>query len=157
MDRTPLPLPLAAALALPISEGRLSAEVFVDGDLEVRLYAPKGRDLQEPHDRDELYVVARGSGDFRVGDTVSAVRCFSRRRTKSIASRISRKILRSGSYSTGRGNDRRIARRTGSSGQGGFPPLETLAAVTFGVAKLQTFRPDWRNIQVGASHRRRGL
>ena len=73
MDPTPSPLSLAAALALPIPEGRLSAEVFADGDLEIRLYAPKGRDPQQPHDRDELYVVARGSGHFRVGDTLTAI------------------------------------------------------------------------------------
>ena len=62
MDKSPPPLSLAAALALPLPEGRRSAEVFVDGDLEIRLYAPKGHDPQTPHDRDELYVVARGAG-----------------------------------------------------------------------------------------------
>jgi hypothetical protein len=38
MDRTPLPVSLAAALALPRTPGR-SAEVFVDGDLELRFAA----------------------------------------------------------------------------------------------------------------------
>src|SRR5438034_10055824 len=42
MDRSPPPLSLAAALALPLPEGRRSSEVFVDRDLEIRLYAPKG-------------------------------------------------------------------------------------------------------------------
>jgi mannose-6-phosphate isomerase-like protein (cupin superfamily) len=70
MDRTPPPLSLAAALALPLPEGRRSVEVFVDGDLEIRLYAPKGHDPQTPHDRDELYVVAAGHGKFRIGDRV---------------------------------------------------------------------------------------
>jgi mannose-6-phosphate isomerase-like protein (cupin superfamily) len=70
MDRSPPPLSLAAALALPLPEGRRSAEVFVDGDLEIRLYAPKDHDPQTPHDRDELYIVATGSGKFRVGDHV---------------------------------------------------------------------------------------
>jgi mannose-6-phosphate isomerase-like protein (cupin superfamily) len=73
MDRSPPPLSLAAALALPLLEGRRSAEVFVDGDLEIRLYAPKGHDPQTPHDRDELYVVAAGSGKFRVGDRVAPI------------------------------------------------------------------------------------
>jgi mannose-6-phosphate isomerase-like protein (cupin superfamily) len=72
MDKSLPPLTLAAALALPPAEGRASAEVFVDGDLEIRLYAPKGHDTQTPHDRDELYVVASGSGNFRVGDRVDA-------------------------------------------------------------------------------------
>ena len=70
MDKTPSPLSLAAALALPLPEGRRSSEVFVDGDLEIRLYAPKGHDPQTPHDRDELYVVASGRGKFRVGERV---------------------------------------------------------------------------------------
>ena len=72
MDRSPHPLSLAAALKLPLPEGRRSAEAFVDGDLEIRLYAPEGHDAQTPHDRDEIYIVARGSGNFRVGDRVTA-------------------------------------------------------------------------------------
>jgi mannose-6-phosphate isomerase-like protein (cupin superfamily) len=68
MEKSPPPLSLAAALALPPAKGRASAEVFVDGGLEIRLYAPKGHDPQTPHDRDELYIVASGSGKFRVGD-----------------------------------------------------------------------------------------
>jgi mannose-6-phosphate isomerase-like protein (cupin superfamily) len=72
MDKTPPPLSLAAALAIPLPEGRRSAEILVDGDLELRLYAPKGHDPQTPHDRDELYIVAAGSGSFRVGDRVEA-------------------------------------------------------------------------------------
>ena len=73
MDRTPLPLSLAAALALPLPDGRRSTEVFVDGDLEIRLYAPKGEDSQTPHDRDELYIVASGHGRFRVGDRIADI------------------------------------------------------------------------------------
>lgn len=70
MDKTPPPLSLRAALTLPLPEGRRSAEILVDGDLELRLYAPKGHDPQTPHDRDELYIVAAGQGKFRVGDKV---------------------------------------------------------------------------------------
>ena len=72
MHKTPPRLSLAAALAVPPPAGRRSSEVFVDGDLEIRLYAPKGRDPQTPHDRDELYIVAAGHGNFRVGDGVEA-------------------------------------------------------------------------------------
>src|SRR5262245_5438027 len=70
MDKSPPPLSLEAARALPLPVGRRSAEVFVDGDLEVRLYAPTGHDPQTPHDRDELYIVAAGRGKIRVGDRV---------------------------------------------------------------------------------------
>lgn len=72
MDKSPPPLSLAAALALPLPEGRRSALAFVDGDIEVRIYTPRGRDPQTPHDRDELYIVARGHGKFRVGDEIHA-------------------------------------------------------------------------------------
>ena len=71
MERTPPPLTLAAALALPLPAGRRSAEAFRDGDLEIRLYAPRGHDPQTPHDRDELYIVASGNGHFRVEDRVA--------------------------------------------------------------------------------------
>lgn len=66
MDRSPAALALMAALRLPLPPGRGSAEAFRDGDLEVRLYAPKGHDPQTPHDRDELYIVASGAGRFRL-------------------------------------------------------------------------------------------
>lgn len=72
MDKTPPPLSLAAALALPLPEGRRSALAFHDGDIEVRIYTPRGQDPQTPHDRDELYIVARGHGKFRVGNRVEA-------------------------------------------------------------------------------------
>jgi mannose-6-phosphate isomerase-like protein (cupin superfamily) len=41
--------------------------VFERGSLEVKLYAPAGQDPQTPHSRDEIYVVARGVGEFVFG------------------------------------------------------------------------------------------
>ena len=72
MDRTPPPTSLAAALALPRTPGR-SAEIFIDGDLEVRFAARPTNGPQVPHPRDELYVVAAGTGRYRVEDKVTAV------------------------------------------------------------------------------------
>jgi len=72
MDHTPPPTSLAAALGLPRTLGR-SAEVFVDGDLEVRFAARPTNGPQVPHLRDELYFVAAGSGRYRVEDKVSDV------------------------------------------------------------------------------------
>jgi mannose-6-phosphate isomerase-like protein (cupin superfamily) len=45
-------------------EARRFAEVFRHGTLVVELYAPRGKDPQSPHARDEVYIVARGSGVF---------------------------------------------------------------------------------------------
>lgn len=72
MNKTPPPLSFAAALALPLPRGRGSSQVFADGDIEIRMYAPRGHDPQTPHDRDELYIVAAGSGKLRVGDQIFA-------------------------------------------------------------------------------------
>lgn len=72
MERTPPPMSLAAALSLPLTPGR-SAEVFVDGDLEVRFAARPTNGPQVPHQRDELYVVAAGTGRYRVEDRVTVV------------------------------------------------------------------------------------
>ena len=72
MDRTTPPVSLNAALALPRTPGR-SAEVFVDGDLEVRFAARPTDGPQVPHERDELYFVAAGTGRYPVEDKVTAV------------------------------------------------------------------------------------
>lgn len=50
--------------ALPFPPGRLSKQAFDTGEVELRHYAPRGSDAQTPHDRDELYVVISGSGNF---------------------------------------------------------------------------------------------
>jgi mannose-6-phosphate isomerase-like protein (cupin superfamily) len=38
--------------------------LFEHGSFELEIYAPRGRDPQEPHDRDEIYVVISGTGTF---------------------------------------------------------------------------------------------
>ena len=56
---------LAEAFAmLPTPEGKRSAAVFEHGSLQVKLYAPISTDPQQPHTRDEAYVVVRGTGWF---------------------------------------------------------------------------------------------
>ena len=47
--------------------GKPFAELFTHGSLSIEIYAPKGRDLQSPHSKDEVYVVASGSGTFVCG------------------------------------------------------------------------------------------
>ena len=61
---------LAEALGcLPGPGGERFAVMLEHGTLAVEIYAPRGRDLQTPHDRDELYVVAQGEGMFLNGNT----------------------------------------------------------------------------------------
>lgn len=65
---------LTAALAKgPPPADNLATPVFAHGTLEVELYAPDGHDPQEPHTRDEVYVVARGTGVFFDGAERHAV------------------------------------------------------------------------------------
>lgn len=48
----------------PLPPRNLAVPVFSHGSLAAELYTPKGHDPQTPHDRDEVYVVARGTGMF---------------------------------------------------------------------------------------------
>lgn len=65
---------VAAALArLPGAGGERFAEVFRRGSLQVEIYAPRGRDPQQPHTRDEVYIVVAGRGEFVNGDERHAV------------------------------------------------------------------------------------
>lgn len=58
-------LKLSDALgAIPSREGNMFATLFQYGTLQVEIYAPRGVDKQQPHSRDELYVVVTGSGWF---------------------------------------------------------------------------------------------
>ena len=56
---------LAEAMTqLPGPGGRRWEVLFEHGTLEVEIYAPRGKDPQQPHTRDEVYVVMQGSGQF---------------------------------------------------------------------------------------------
>src|SRR4051812_27667622 len=64
------PAELAKRLPRPATErwpeGEYFVEAFARGSLAVELYAPPGRDSQSLHDRDEVYFVISGRGDFVV-------------------------------------------------------------------------------------------
>ncbi len=47
--------------------GAKFATLFKQGTLEVEIYRPVGTDRQEPHKKDELYVVINGIGTFAHG------------------------------------------------------------------------------------------
>lgn len=65
-SKSPRRVTIAEALdaVSKITTGLPSAAVFEHGSLQVKMYRPAGQDLQKPHTRDELYVIARGSGWF---------------------------------------------------------------------------------------------
>lgn len=64
MTSSPCAFPALAAARAPLEPGRLSARIFAHGSLELRWYAPRGRDLQTPHAQDEVYAVVSGRGVF---------------------------------------------------------------------------------------------
>lgn len=49
---------------LPGPGGERFAVALERGSLSIELYAPRGSDHQQPHTRDEVYVVISGRGEF---------------------------------------------------------------------------------------------
>ena len=67
---TPERMTVGAALrALKTADDPLYAVLLEHGTLEIGFYRPDGVDHQQPHDRDEVYLVQSGSGTFLCGDT----------------------------------------------------------------------------------------
>jgi len=52
---------------LPGDQGEAWRVLFEHGSLELEIYAPRGHDPQQPHDRDEIYFVISGTGTFLNG------------------------------------------------------------------------------------------
>ena len=52
------------ATRLPGPDGERFAVALERGTLSIEFYAPRGRDPQKPHTRDEVYVVLQGRGQF---------------------------------------------------------------------------------------------
>ena len=46
------------------AHGKEFITLFEHGTLSVEVYKPEGVDRQQPHDRDEIYVIIAGSGIF---------------------------------------------------------------------------------------------
>jgi mannose-6-phosphate isomerase-like protein (cupin superfamily) len=59
---------LAGARSALDASGAKFVELFRHGTLSVELYRPGDVDAQQPHARDELYVVAAGRGTFLCED-----------------------------------------------------------------------------------------
>ncbi len=58
-----------ALAAVKQSEDGLYGVLLEHGALELGYYRPEGTDLQQPHDRDELYIVISGHGVFECDGT----------------------------------------------------------------------------------------
>jgi mannose-6-phosphate isomerase-like protein (cupin superfamily) len=58
---------IAEAGAALAKSGAKFVTLFKQGTLEVEIYRPEGVDRQEPHKKDELYVIINGSGIFAHG------------------------------------------------------------------------------------------
>ena len=61
---SPTRVTLEAARAAPIPPGARSAQLMKRGSMALRFYRPRGSDLQQPHEQDELYLVQSGIGTF---------------------------------------------------------------------------------------------
>lgn len=81
-----------ALAQLPESAPERSALLFEHGTLTVKIYGAREIDRQTPHERDEVYVVIRGKGEFVCGDERRAIKehdfIFVRAGARNIASRI---------------------------------------------------------------------
>ena len=62
--------PEAMARYIPDAAGSRFHVGLERGQLQVEFYVPERVDPQQPHSRDECYVVIRGSGRFQVGEQV---------------------------------------------------------------------------------------
>ena len=107
-----------AALAGRPAGGTPYAELISRGTLRVGLYAPRGKDPQQPHDQDEVYVVMSGRGTFRNGPASHPFQpgdvLFVSAGVSSSSSRTSATISTSGWCST----DRPAARRPAETARG---------------------------------------
>ncbi|HJU53093.1 MAG TPA: cupin domain-containing protein [Pyrinomonadaceae bacterium] len=54
---------------VPTPEGKRFSTIFERGSFLVEIYAPRGTDPQQPHTRDEAYIVFSGTGEFINGES----------------------------------------------------------------------------------------
>ncbi|MGI9545863.1 MAG: cupin domain-containing protein [Flavobacteriaceae bacterium] len=57
-----------AALKILKKNKSVFETVFAHGTLSLEIYKPDKVDLQQPHDRDEVYIIISGTGDFLNGE-----------------------------------------------------------------------------------------
>jgi mannose-6-phosphate isomerase-like protein (cupin superfamily) len=72
MDDKNFKVPLEASLKKLQESNNEFIELFKHGSLSVEIYKPDKMDKQTPHTRDEIYVIASGSGEFVLSDKRTA-------------------------------------------------------------------------------------
>lgn len=80
-ERICLPIlrPLSRRMQITVQDGRQRLndsgncflELYDHGTLVVEMYQPVDVDPQKPHDRDEVYIVISGTGEFLSDDTIT--------------------------------------------------------------------------------------
>ena len=66
---------LAEAIDQHMSANADYTQLFARDSFDIGFYRPVRFDKQTPHERDELYVIAAGSGDFVCGDETRSFSC----------------------------------------------------------------------------------
>ena len=59
-----------ALARLPGPKGERYSSILSKGTLEVEIYAPRVTDPQQPHTRDEVYIVVSGRGEFMLEGSI---------------------------------------------------------------------------------------
>ena len=67
-------LTIEESLTLLSSKTEKFLEVFTHGSLTIEIYKPDNIDLQKPHSRDEVYIIAEGLGSFKHLDQIAKVK-----------------------------------------------------------------------------------
>ena len=66
-------LSVEGALKRLDADGGVFAPLLQHGSLSVEIYRPRKVDLQQPHTRDEIYVIAAGKSNFTAGNKLHEV------------------------------------------------------------------------------------
>jgi len=61
-------IPITSAESQLQKAGTQFKTLYTHGSLSVEIYKPDQIDQQQPHDRDEVYIVVAGNGKFKKGD-----------------------------------------------------------------------------------------
>ena len=59
-----------ALARLPGPKGERHTSILSKGTFEVEIYAPRVTDPQQPHTRDEVYIVVSGQGEFMLEGSI---------------------------------------------------------------------------------------